>query len=527
MPVVAALRRRGRACFVAAVVVAIAIESIGAFAYTGVTDVPIYAVASGPDKLRAAWDWRNAPFIASLSRGLAPAELMQVMRGTVDTIEVDGRATDTVVAGQHVVATGWALAGRATPLQVGITIDGRRDHRRPHLLRSPRRPRALPGAGAGRLAHPDRHRRPRARRAPAGRSSLGIREGRRLLPRTHADRLEPCDAGHRPQERLRSATPSFRTARGARIREHQQAPGYWLTAFTSATRFEQPRHEMNTYLTSLLVDLLDPLAAAGLGDSLQRARRHLTAQIEAGGLVRYHGLPDGPGIGTLGCAITPDTDDTALVWRIAPGPDRRRLSAALATIDAYRTSDGLYRTWLAPREAYQCLDPGSDPNPADVTIQMHLLQLLARSGRRPAARCAPRCAGTSTTTGSGSTTGSRRWSRCCARPISNAPAAAGAARVADADDGARPGDLGLGRPVAGARVAAGRSAARCRRRSAAVLHQLAERRLRADPTEPAAALPQRSQRDGAALLLVGRRRLRPLAAAGVGHPSQTAVSSGE
>jgi hypothetical protein len=115
---------------------------------------------------------------------------------------------------------------------------------------------------------------------------------------------------------------------------------------------------------------------AGLGDSVQRARRHLTAQIEAGGLVRYHGLPDAPGIGTLGCAITPDTDDTALVWRIAPGRDRQRLSAALATIDGYRTRDGLYRTWLAPRDAYQCLDPGSDPNPTDVAIQIHLLQLL-------------------------------------------------------------------------------------------------------------------------------------------------------
>ena len=92
---------------------------------------------------------------------------------------------------------------------------------------------------------------------------------------------------------------------------------------------------MNTFLTALLVDLLDPLAATGgLGDSVQRARRHLTAQIEAGGLVRYHGLPDAPGIGTLGCAITPDTDDTALVWRLAPDPDRRRLPAALATIDA-------------------------------------------------------------------------------------------------------------------------------------------------------------------------------------------------
>jgi hypothetical protein len=167
-----------------------------------------------------------------------------------------------------------------------------------------------------------------------------------------------------------------RTA-AARIRAHQQGPGYWLTSYTAAPRFAEPHPEMNTFLTALLLDLLDPLAATGeLGDSLQRARRHLTDQIEAGGLVRYHGLPDAPGIGTLGCAITPDTDDTALVWRLAPGPDRRRLTAALATIHQYRTREGLYRTWLAPRESYQCLDPGSDPDPADIAIQMHLLLLL-------------------------------------------------------------------------------------------------------------------------------------------------------
>ncbi len=146
---------------------------------------------------------------------------------------------------------------------------------------------------------------------------------------------------------------------------------------------------MNTFLTSLLVDLLDPLAAtSGLGDSVQRARRHLTYQIETGGLVRYHGLPDAPGIGTLGCAITPDADDTALVWRLAPGhdpQDRRRLPAALATLDRYRTPEGLYRTWLAPREAYQCLDPGHDPDPADIAIQMHVLLLLAKE-QPPAGR---------------------------------------------------------------------------------------------------------------------------------------------
>jgi hypothetical protein len=110
---------------------------------------------------------------------------------------------------------------------------------------------------------------------------------------------------------------------------------------------------------------------------VQRARQHLTAQIEAGGLVRYHGLPNGPGIGTLGCAITPDTDDTSLVWRIAPDRDRRRLQSALATLERYRRDDGLYRTWLSPPAEYQCLDPGRDPNPADIAIQIHLLQLLA------------------------------------------------------------------------------------------------------------------------------------------------------
>jgi len=169
-----------------------------------------------------------------------------------------------------------------------------------------------------------------------------------------------------------------RTA-AARLRAHQQVPGYWLTAYTTAAHFQEPRQEMNTFLTAFLLDLLDPLAATGrLGDSLQRARQHLTGQIEAGGLVRYHGRPDAPGIGTLGCAITPDADDTALVWRLAPGHDRRRLPAALAAINRYRTREGLYRTWLAPREAYQCLDPGSDPNPADIGIQMHLLLLLAK-----------------------------------------------------------------------------------------------------------------------------------------------------
>ena len=385
VPVVVALGRRGRACFVTLVALAIAIEAVGAFAYTGHTDGPIYAVASGPDRLRAAWDWRNAPFVAPLSQGLPPPELLRTIRGRIDVIEVDGRATDTIVAGQDVLAVGWALVGGATPMKVGITIDGRETTTVASFFERTDVRDVFPGTG------------PAGWRIPLKTAGLAPGEhqlslyvwmsenldgyflgGRTLTVRSEEESIAPSVTAPQAATAASHAwnlDASVKTA-AARIREHQPPPGYWLTAFTNATRFEQPHDEMNTYVTSLLVDLLAPLEAAGLGDSVQRARRHLTAQIERSGLVRYHGLPDGAGMGTLGCPITPDTDDTALVWRLAPAPDRQRLSAALATIDAYRTSDGLYRTWLAPRAEYQCIDPGSDPNPPDVAIQMHLLQLL-------------------------------------------------------------------------------------------------------------------------------------------------------
>ncbi len=490
VPVVAALRGVGRVCFLLAVGVAVAIEAIGAFWYTGATDNEIFAVASGSHQMRAAWDWRNAPFVASLKHGLAPAELTIEMRGNLDTLEAGGLATSAVTAGQEVVAAGWALAGRATPWQVAVAIDGRQtatsrtffdrpdvrdalheaspagwripldtaglapgehhlaaiawasENGAPYYLAERKLTVRMRGSfdaietaeGAtsivtagqevaaagwalaghatpwqvavvidGRLTAASRtfFDRPDVRdtlheaspagwRIPFGTAGLAPGEhhlaafawasenGERfyLAERTLTVRTAPAaEAELAAGEDLNNG---FRTA-VARLRAHQQGPGYWLTAHTTAARFQEPHQEMNTFLTALLLDLLDPLAATGgLGDSLQRARRHLTGQIEAGGLVRYHGLPDGPGIGTLGCAITPDTDDTALVWRLAPDRDRRRLPAALATIHQYRTREGLYRTWLAPPEAYQCLNPGSDPNPADIAIQMHLLLLLAK-----------------------------------------------------------------------------------------------------------------------------------------------------
>src|SRR4029079_2812148 len=138
----------------------------------------------------------------------------------------------------------------------------------------------------------------------------------------------------------------------AMLRGHQQADGSWLTLYTNKPQFEAPKQELNTFLTAFLVDLLNPMESTGrLSNSLLRARQYLTGQIEPGGLVRYHGVPNAPGIGALGCVITPDADDTALLWRLAPG-DLRLRSIALETLKSYRTDEGLYRTWLAPRDAY-------------------------------------------------------------------------------------------------------------------------------------------------------------------------------
>ncbi len=367
VPVVENLRRVGRICFLMTVGFAISIEAVGAFAYTGVTDVPIYAVSSGPNQLSAAWAWRNAPFVASLSQGFAPAEIATPMRGTFDRIALNGASTDSITAGQDIAAEGWALAGHATPLQVGITIDGRDTTAVRTFFDRPDVRAAFPGTAASGWRIPIKT----ANLAPGiHRLALYLWASEKGDAYFIARRTLTVKAGASLETAIQTAA--------ARIREHQQHRGYWLTDFTQAPRFEKPGKEMNIYTTSMMVDLLDPLSGSGFAGVLQLARRHLTSQIESTGLVRYHGLPDAPGIGTLGCRITPDTDDTALVWRIAPAPDRHRLTSALSTIGSYRTAAGLYQTWLAPRAAYQCLDPGADPDPADIGIQMHLLQLLLK-----------------------------------------------------------------------------------------------------------------------------------------------------
>lgn len=148
-PVVGAQRAASRVFFRLAVLVAILIEAIGAFCYFPSLDLPIYAAdpGAGVYNMRPAFEWRNAPFVTSLKHRLAPPELALLMRGSIDTIEVDGRATEVIDVGQNVAVSGWALSGRSTPVQVALSIDNRAVtavqtfHDRPDIRD------VLPGAG--------------------------------------------------------------------------------------------------------------------------------------------------------------------------------------------------------------------------------------------------------------------------------------------------------------------------------------------------------------------------------------------
>jgi hypothetical protein len=396
-PVVSALRGLGRVAFLSACCVAVAIQAVGAFWYTGASDAAIFATATGQDQMRAAWDPRNAPFIAELRHARAPAELAVEWRGFVDAVTVSQRGDGDLAVDTEIDVVGWALADGHSPAQILILLDG------------------LPAASTVDFGPRSDVTTALGYASPSGWrvtfSAPGLTPGEHLitaLVRAYAEG-EPRLLGGRPftvpvptqtpdsdKEANRaishlvapaSIDPALSAEKAAATLGIQQltpgfwrTSGYWLTSYTAAARFENPGVELNTFLNSVIIDLLDPVATAtGVGESLERARRYLAGQIEADGLVRYHGRTDASTIGTLGCAITPDADDTSLVWRIAPSPQAELLPIALATLDRFRTPDGLYRTWLAPPDHYKCVVPGTDPNPADVGIQMHILMLLAQA----------------------------------------------------------------------------------------------------------------------------------------------------
>lgn len=168
--------------------------------------------------------------------------------------------------------------------------------------------------------------------------------------------------------------------------ERQGRAGYWLSEFSQTTQFVQQGQELNLFTNAALIDVIAPVAQqSGLMGSMERARTFLTSQIEDDGLVRYHGRPDLPTMGVMGCVITPDADDTALAWRIAPSARSELLPQVLSTLKQFRTQDGLYQTWLAPRDRFKCIDPGKNPNPPDIGIQLHVYLWLAKVDP-PAAR---------------------------------------------------------------------------------------------------------------------------------------------
>ena len=324
-PVLSRLSVAGRVAFGFACCVAIAIQAVGAFWYTGVSDATVLA-ADGPDKMRAAWDIRNAPFIAELRHPPAPADLLDDLRGNIDLVAVPEEAGDP--AKRQVDVHGWALTSSHTPADVALRVDGRpmagtsSFFERPDVVRTlgEKNPSGWKITFPLDLLSPGEHVMVALVRAQEGGE-----------PRLLKEQTFTVAAENREDDRDRELARAARQA-VKMLTERQQAPGYWLTTFTNAAQFEQPHHEMNTFLNAVMIDVIGPVAqVAGLEEALSRARSFLTSQIEAGGLVRYHGRPDASTIGSLGCAITPDADDTALVWRVAPSERKELLAMALAT----------------------------------------------------------------------------------------------------------------------------------------------------------------------------------------------------
>jgi hypothetical protein len=386
------LRPLARGLLILAMAASVVVQTIGAFWYTGTSNELIFA--GDPASMSAAWDPSNVPFLTELRHPPARGEIQCDARGSIDRVgptqlpvirEVPALETGALLEG-------WALTCGRSPAQLFLLIDG-------VLIGSTTD--FLPRADVNEVMHTTS---PSGWRVSA--NTLGVSPGERVLQL--AVQIEPGsdfrivreqrvfviaqqppeEAALMPQKPASGPELEAIAKRAATLlKERQSGDGFWLTSYTDGLRYEAAQQEMNTFLTSMLVDLLSPVARqGGLEEVVERARRHLAAQIESNGLVRYHGLPDGPTIGKLGCVITPDADDTALAWRIAGrGADDSRQQPMLAELARYRDARGLYRTWLAPQKQYRCIDPGSDPNPTDIGIQMHVY-LMLREIDQPAAQ---------------------------------------------------------------------------------------------------------------------------------------------
>ncbi|MEJ5030454.1 hypothetical protein [Comamonas sp. MYb69] len=305
--------------------------------------------------------------VHSLSATPQAVVMLPGTHGSIDTARV--------IAGDVVDVAGWALVDAQTPAQVEVLLDSGQVQAsssafftRPDVVQS----LGTLNAAGWRLSF------------PVGALAAGKHRLRALV--TPVSGAPTYLAASAEFEVTRPApvappkgSPLSEAARYAAqmLAYRQQEGGYWLTEHTQAAVFSQPAPELNIFANAQVIDILAPVAAAAaMQPMLERTRYFLQQQIESTGLVRYHGNPALPTHGSLGCKITPDADDTALVWRLAPLDDSALQDKALATLRQFRRSDGLYQTWLARREDYECIDPGKDPNPVDIGIQINVLRWL-------------------------------------------------------------------------------------------------------------------------------------------------------
>jgi hypothetical protein len=382
-PVTLALSALSRFLLIVTMVASVAIQTIGAFWYTRMSDEKIFAGA--PEPMSGAWNPHNTPFFVELQQARSRGDLLQNASGRVERIGTarmaEGQEAPLLKSGSTL--EGWARAGRGAPAQVFLLLDG-----------------IIIGASQDFQPRVDSPLGNNQEPATAWRITVnmqGVTPGKRVLQL--AVRIEPRGNLRIVREQVVYVAPQeipadpfgasarpvadselaqLATLAASRLREHQSKYGYWLTSYTQKLRYEAPKQEMNTFLTATLIDYLSPVAGRhGLGDVVERARTHLLGQIEENGLVRYHGRPDGPAIGTLGYPITPDSDDTSLAWRISGrGPEDLRFRPMMEILSAYRDARGLYRTWLSPQNAYVNLNPGLDPNPTDIGIQVNICLML-------------------------------------------------------------------------------------------------------------------------------------------------------
>lgn len=374
VPVFERLRIAGRALFIFACIASVAIQAIGAFCYTGqalgAAVAAKGAVVNRDTWKQLVWDIDNLPFVAELRHGRAAPDF-GMLRGSIDLAEVHDEGD-----GRRMVVAGWSLMDGRTPSDVTLMVNGRVVAGTDSFFERSDVVRALgePAPSGWQMTFavdalaPGKHVVTALVRANPG--------GQHRLLGAREFIIENIDANLAGAARRAAAI----------LVERQDRAGFWLSEYSKTTRFVPQGQELNLFTNAALIEAMEPVAQqSGFTGSLERARQFLMNQIEDDGLVRYHGRPDLPTMGVMGCVITPDSDDTALAWRIAPSARSELLAQALSTLKQYRTPDGLYQTWLAPRAHFRCIDPGKDPNPPDIGIQLHVYLLLVQEDP-PAAR---------------------------------------------------------------------------------------------------------------------------------------------